>query len=419
MRTIILCLLQLIAVHVYAQRECGSSLYIAQQRSSASYHSERAIAVEAFIQQNLTVTGASPVTNARTTAVGVIRIPVVVHVVYNHPSQNISDAQVQSQIDALNRDFRRKNADAVNTPAHFQALAADVMIEFELATVDPKGRATSGIVRKQSDVTEWGMDDAIKYSSKGGSSAWDSKSYLNIWVAPLRKVLGYSSEPGGPADKDGIVISTNAFGTIGTAAPFHLGRTAVHEVGHWLGLKHIWGDAFCGDDLVHDTPRQSSYTIGCPTGVKVSCGNDPYGNMYMNYMDFTNDACMNMFTIGQMNRMRSLFNEGGPRYSLTQSKGLTAPWNKEPEVEPIIIPEPVKKGGIFPNPAKDEVMLNLADESWVGQDIQLLNMNGILIKQIRLTSSLQRISLENLPRGIYFIKADNNGNKINHKLVKL
>jgi hypothetical protein len=135
-------------------------------------------------------------------------------------------------------------------------------------------------------------------------------------------VLGYSSLPGGPADKDGIVISSMVFGTFNTISPFNKGRTATHEIGHWLNLKHIWGDGFCGDDKVDDTPNQESANRGCPGGEKITCGTSAHGDMYMNFMDLTDDACMYMFTLGQKERMRALFAQGGPRNSLVTSKAL-------------------------------------------------------------------------------------------------
>src|SRR5207245_2531623 len=131
-------------------------------------------------------------------------------------------------------------SDSVNTPARFRHVAADVQIEFALATADPNGKATNGIIRKGTRITYFTNDDKIKYNSGGGDDAWDSRYYLNIWVGNLYNLLGYASVPGGPADKDGVVISTAAFGTINTGYPYNLGRTAVHEIGHWLNLKHIW-----------------------------------------------------------------------------------------------------------------------------------------------------------------------------------
>jgi hypothetical protein len=164
----------------------------------------------------------------------------VVHLLYNNAAQNISDAQIKSGIAALNRDFRKLNSDTASIPQAFKHLAADVEIEFHLATADPKGAATTGIVRKATGVPAWNMDDKIKLSAEGGDDAWDSRSYLNIWLGNTRRLLGYATPPGGEEHLDGLVINVTAFGTINTSGPYNLGRTAVHEAGHWLGLHHIW-----------------------------------------------------------------------------------------------------------------------------------------------------------------------------------
>src|SRR6185295_14782111 len=190
-----------------------------------------------------------------------ITIPVIVHILYHFPGENISDSLVKTQILALNKDFRKLNVDTVKIPEAFKSLAADCGIEFQLATVDSNGRATSGIIHKYTPITKWQLDDKIKLSSEMGDDGWDPKSYLNIWVGTLDRFLGYSSVPGDPADKDGVVISNTAFG-IRNSGVYGKGRTSVHEIGHWLGLKHLWGDQDCGDDGVADTPKQETFTNG-------------------------------------------------------------------------------------------------------------------------------------------------------------
>src|SRR5205085_4885972 len=175
---------------------------------------------------------------------GLITIPVVIHIVYNTPQQNISDDQAFSQIGILNKDYRRLNNDTVNTPAPFKPLGADIQVEFCMARRDPGGNPTLGITRTQTNVTTFGLDDAVKFTSSGGIDGWDRNRYLNIWVCNLgNNLLGYALYPGGPPATDGVVILYTAFGTGGVAAPpYNLGRTATHEVGHWLNLIHIWGD---------------------------------------------------------------------------------------------------------------------------------------------------------------------------------
>lgn len=305
------CCLSFFGLHyAQAQRTCHTlenMHYLESQNPLISEELERyAKSTEAWQMQN-----------QNTKSIGVITIPVVVHVVYNSAVENISDAQILSQIDVLNKDFRRLNADASNTPAAFSGLASDTEIEFCLASKDPNGNATSGIVRKSTNVNTFNTNNSVKFSNSGGSTAWDVRNYFNIWVCDLGpSTLGYAEFPtGNVSNTYGVVISYTAFGTTGTAqAPFNKGRTATHEIGHCFNLKHIWGDATCGNDLVNDTPTQRGPNYNCPNFPKVtSCGNGPYGEMFMNYMDYTNDACMNMFTSGQKSRMLAVLN--------------TSPWN--------------------------------------------------------------------------------------------
>ena len=255
---------------------------------------------------------------------GITRIPVVVHVVWNTAAQNISDAQIASQIDVLNRDFRRTNPDVTNTPAPFLPLTADARVEFYLANVDPNGAPSTGIIRRQTTVVSFSGNDAVKSQATGGADAWPADQYLNTWVCQLGGgLLGYAQFPGGPPATDGVVILHSAFGTTGTAAPpFHLGRTATHEIGHWLNLNHIWGDdgtGCSGTDNVADTPNQGGPRTGTPTFPQVSCGNAPNGDMFMNYMDYVDDPAMFMFTAGQVERMQACLD--GPRTSIGTTAG--------------------------------------------------------------------------------------------------
>ncbi|WP_317204080.1 M43 family zinc metalloprotease [Janthinobacterium sp.] len=250
---------------------------------------------------------------------GVTRIPVVVHVIWNAAAQNISDAQIKSQIDVLNRDFRRTNPDVGGTPAPFLPLTADTRVEFYLADVAPNNAPSTGVERHQTGVASFGADDAVKSSASGGMDAWPRDKYLNIWVCQLGGgLLGYAQFPGGPAATDGVVILQSAFGTGGTAAaPFNLGRTATHEIGHWLNLNHIWGDdgtGCSGTDNVADTPNQGGANFGAPGFPHVSCSNGPNGDMFMNYMDYVDDRAMFMFTAGQVGRMQACLD--GPRASI-------------------------------------------------------------------------------------------------------
>jgi hypothetical protein len=411
MRTLLSGICLLLSFSLLAQRECASVVYTNQLRSADPALASRLDQVEQFIRNQ-------PVWAAREQGeTAVMRIPVVVHVLYHNANENISDAQVQSQIDALNRDFRKMNQDTTNTPLRFKGLAADVRIEFALATADPSGRATSGIVRKQTNVSRWMSDDRIKFSAQGGDDAWDSHSYLNLWVGNFVGVVGYSSQPGSPAERDGVAIHYSAFGTVNVSGPYNMGRTAVHEIGHWLGLRHIWGDSYCGDDLVDDTPKQGSFTSGCPNGFRSTCSNGNLGDMYMNYMDYTNDACMNMFTEGQKQRMLALFHEGGPRNSLLSSKGLLQPWNNSPVVTESPAAAPVIR--TYPNPVNSELTLVFEGQEWLGKTIRIVGVNGTTVSQVRISALTEKLDVSSLKRGIYFIEGDNGSAKLRQKLVKL
>lgn len=308
---------------IIAQR-CGTAEYLQWQLQQNPLLQQSFDAVEQHTQQYLSQPH-QPGERA------VITIPVVVHVVYNTAAQNISDQQIFSQINQLNLDFRKLNTDWTNTPSIFQNLVADYEIEFCLATRDPNGNPTTGIIRRQTSTTSFSTNDNVKYTASGGSDAWPRSSYLNIWVCNLgNSLLGYAQFPGGPAATDGVVITYTAFGTMGTAtAPYNKGRTATHEIGHWLNLRHIWGDATCGNDQVNDTPLHNAANYGCPSYPHYStCTGTPV-EMTMNYMDYTNDACMYMFTNGQKARSMALFATGGSRASLLNSQGCL-PVNSAP-----------------------------------------------------------------------------------------
>lgn len=253
-----------------------------------------------------------------------VTIPVVVHVVWNTPEQNISDAQVISQIDVLNADFSASNADRGSIPPVWAGLSADTGVRFRLATRAPDGTAHGGIVRVETRASSFGTDDGMKSDTSGGSSAWPADQYLNLWVCNLGGgVLGYAQFPGGPPATDGVVIGYRWFGTTGAAtAPFNLGRTATHEVGHWLNLRHIWGDTedCSGSDFVEDTPSQRLPNYNVPAYPSISCGNGPAGDMFINYMDYVDDIAMVMFTLGQAVRMQATLSS--IRSNLAASPGL-------------------------------------------------------------------------------------------------
>jgi len=303
-----------ISTMLNAQRNCSTMEYLHEQQQVDPELMQRIQKIETqtarFIEEN----------NEMLRNANVIRIPVVVHVVYRTSAENISDAQVLSQIQVLNQDFRRTNADAAQTLSQFQSVAADSEIEFCMASIDPNGNPTNGITRTSTTKTSFGTNNSVKYTSQGGQNAWPAGQYLNVWVCNIgNNILGYAQFPGGAAATDGVVIDYRYYGTTGTAtAPFNKGRTGTHEVGHWLNLRHIWGDGNCSvDDFVSDTPTSSSPNYGCNLST-VKCNSL---DMVQNYMDYTDDACMNIFTAGQKARMRALFASGGARASLLNSNG--------------------------------------------------------------------------------------------------
>jgi hypothetical protein len=253
--------------------------------------------------------------------------------VYHNDAQNISDAQVHEQIRVLNEDFRRQNADRINTPAEFLSVAGDANIEFRLARIDPHGNPTTGITRTHTDVNGFSRDtDQVKFTGSGGRNAWNTQRYLNIWVCYLADPItfAYAQFPEDFVTKpntDGIVIGYRHFGVGGhTQSPTNLGRTTTHEVGHWLALRHLCGDdEDCSvDDGVDDTPSQRESMRGCYSFPKQDPCSELYpGIMFMNFMDLTDDACKNLFTKGQVARMRALFDtQTGVRRQLLEAADI-------------------------------------------------------------------------------------------------
>ena len=240
---------------------------------------------------------------------GVIEIPVVFNVLYRTSAQNVSLAQLQSQVDVLNEDFAATNADYNFTSTYNSVKSGDIGVRFVLDQVK----------RRSTNTVSWSTNDAMKKNAKGIAPT-SPATKLNIWVCNMGGgILGYAQFPGGSSATDGVVLDDNATGRTGTAAaPFAKGRTATHEVGHWLNLRHIWGDATCGNDQVGDTPTHNTANYGCPgAGHLSTCSGTPV-EMTMNYMDYTDDACMYMYSVDQKTRMLAVFASGGPRNSFAQ-----------------------------------------------------------------------------------------------------
>jgi Pregnancy-associated plasma protein-A/Secretion system C-terminal sorting domain len=352
----------------------------------------------------------------------VIKIPVVVHIVWKNDEENITDAQIQSQLDVLNKDFRKLNADFKNVPSVFKDVAADCEIEFCLARKDTTGKATTGIMRYKTLVDNVGSafsnnKRAVFYTASGGADNWRPAEYLNVWVCRLSNLLGFAS----PLSKaqtmpteDGIVIDYRVFGTIGTAANsagHKSGRTATHEVGHYFNLLHVWGgsNACDDDDLVGDTPLQAEPSSGCPSFPS----NDACSPniMYPNFMDYTNDECMGLFTLGQKARMMATLN--GFRAGLLRGSGC----------ETVSIQELDYQWIVSPNPASDYLKIEFSK----GEDnttfkVALTDVLGRVyftkvIAKRENTEGVLEIPLADIPNGFYLLVFDMGAKKVSTKIM--
>jgi hypothetical protein len=339
----------------------------------------------------------------------VISIPVVVHVLWHDPIENISDQQIQSQIDVLNEDFRLMNADSLDYNHPFWVYSSDTEIEFCLASRDPDGNATDGITRTFTDSVSFVGEGNEKASATGGVDNWDPTEYLNIWVCNLDGsggTLGYASFPSDLAtnpDEDGVVIRYEAFGSEGTAGSGSFtendgGRTGTHEVGHWLNLRHIWGDDTCGDDFVADTKTAEEANYGCPSfphKANNACGTDADGEMYMNYMDYVDDACMNMFTEGQTDRMHAALN--GDRIGLLTSSGCGSP----NALNEYSFDNSIK---ILPNPNNGNFTINFIKVNTEIINISVYDLVGSQIKKFENVKVFPfKMEMNELSNGVYHL----------------
>lgn len=329
-----------------------------------------------------------------------VYIPVIFHVLYNTPAGNVPVLRLIEQLQVLNEDYGRYNTDAVNVPSVWQSIASNTDIQFCLAHTDPSGNWTDGYEYFPStSSTDW----CISANVFATVPAWNPNDYLNIWVVECTNgVLGYASFPGGPIAEDGVVISHNYIGKTGAPAPYNLGRTGTHEVGHWLNLIHIWGDdggACTGTDQVADTPNQASEHYGCyPVGSVQTdaCTPSAPGTMWMNYMDYTDDACMYMFTAGQKARMWATLN--GPRAPILLSNKCTVTGIATLEGSaPQLFPSPTDGQFTLSFPAGygsiDEVVIT----TLTGQTVQRL-------QQPALAGNRLELDLSACAAGVYLVE---------------
>lgn len=392
------------------KRTCGTDEYVQSLFSENPAYRESLNAIEEQTIQFLKKSKSSDVTQKAAGMTGSVTIPVIVHVVYNKVQENVSDQQITDQINVLNKDFSATNADVANTPLVFQSLVANTGIQFCLASVDPNGKPTTGIRRVKTSKPSFSTNDAVKYTKKGGDDAWPSDKYLNIWLCNLGQgLLGYATFPGGPADRDGIVV---LYASVpgGAAANYNKGRTATHEVGHWLNLRHIWGDANCGTDYVDDTPTQQTSNYACPQFPHVTCNNK--GDMSMNYMDYTYDACMYMLSHDQSLRMNALFASGGARVPILSSGacGTTTVNRSNNSIEQPIddgTPGALRLGNllkIYPSNVYTQLTVETNQFSTAGTSLRIFNMMGQQVLTFRITQRSSLLNVSVLSKGVYLLK---------------
>lgn len=338
-------------------------------------------------------------------------IPIVFHIIYNKNEENLSDAQILSQLKAMNEDFSRTNADTVQTPAGFKNVAGNPKIQFCLAKRDPSGKSTTGIVRIKTTETGFDMDDNVKFKSKGGDDAWDVTQYYNIWICNFndQQLLGYGEFPTGTA--------SNTFGYVGTYLftgttsnvdpPFNKGRTTTHEVGHTFNLMHIWGDdsgACTGSDECNDTPNQADASGGKPTfPLTDNCTNSSPGVMFMNYMDYSDDDAMNMFTKDQVARMDAVLSNA-PYDKLTSSNACTPVTTIEEQSNNYEL-------SIYPNPTDGNFTISFTANEKSNYVLELRNALGQSVYQEELNNFKGNYSkpfiFENVGKGVYMFSVRN------------
>jgi len=416
MKGIFTILLVSISLTTIAQERCGTEIHTENMmKKNASYAIARNkvnFQTEKWIKNH-------PNHSEKT----IITIPIIVHVLWKTNTHNISDAQIQSQIDVLNEDYRRANIDKINTPNVWQTIAADSEIEFCLASTDQNGNPTTGIERIQTTHGKFGMNSDIHTSSAGGADDWPNDDYLNIWVCDIQSgLLGYASPPSNwIGDGDGLVIGYQYFGRIGNVqAPYHKGRTATHEIGHYLGLNHTFaegswsgqgpcdgpqGNLQCCDNdngNVDDTPATDGIYFGTVTSStnNNTCNDLSYSNVFTtnvldmdeNFMAYSTNSWM--FTNDQVSVMKATLN--GYRSSL---KNSTVSINCDASVGIGLNNYKLENLNIYPNPTLGKLNIVSVDK------IKTLSITNIIGKELLFAKdfSANTIDLSSYESGVYFI----------------
>ncbi len=355
----------------------------------------------------------------------------MVHVVHNNASNtiggannvNISEAQIQSQIQVLNEDYRRQpGTSGFNT----SPIGADAGIEFYLATVDPNGQPTNGITRHyyaQKPSFSIFNDDLLLSQI----AYWPSDRYLNIWVTSIQdNYLGYTQFPtatdtlqGLPSPSavnnmtDGSIIDYRVFGRqTGTVdrSLYLLGRTVTHEIGHWLGLIHPWGDANCGNDYVADTPPMadgSTAQLSCRQTFSNCDGKGQVRDLMENYMNYWPDACMNMFTAGQVARMRAVLVLNQRRAKVASTASFL------PESENLTM-------SVYPNPTSIDPSVDVQLKGIQSFSVSLLNMAGRQIRTLSYTdvpSTRVILPVIGLAPGLYIVRVKTSSETVSKRLL--
>ncbi len=371
------------------QRTCGTLEHHEYLKQTRPNYQQDLIQYNQMIDQYLADQAVSK------TAVVTVTIPVVVHVVYQNATENISNAQAISQVQVLNDDFAKLNADAIKvTQPTFSTVAAGAQIRFCLAQRDPLGNATTGVVHYSTTVSTFGTNDNVKNSATGGATAWDVTKYVNIWVCDLgSSLLGYGEFPTGSLSNTwGLVLNYRYTGSGGSAqSPFNLGRTGTHEFGHCFNLFHIWGDdggACSGSDQCADTPNQASEHYGPFAQGSIqtdACSPSSPGTMWMNYMDYTDDNSMYMFTAGQVARMEAVVNTA-PWNILASSNGCTPVTALDASISSIIAP--VNGSSNCNNSVTPKITLNNAGSTTITSATILYRMDALATQTLNWTGSL-------------------------------